>query len=149
MTSTNEAIELKSETVALLVEKIKGATTVEQVQEIAGTDDRKGVVNAAAKRISEIQGQPAQPIEGIGSAGEGARGRNAKRETINKIYEEFPVKPEYEIVTDQLGKVIGKKLTGYKKDALEPLRTVSIDPAKAEILNSQSENTLVHLFEKK
>jgi hypothetical protein len=141
MTTTNEAAELKPETVGLLVAKINEAATVEEVKEIAGTDERKGVVSAAAKRIAEIETKSTQQPEDVLPAQKNTR-------TVNKIYEEFPVRPQYEDVSDQLGKVIGKKLTGYKKESLEPIRTVSLDPAKAEILNSQSVNTLVHLFEK-
>lgn len=39
------------------VELIKAATSVDQVKEIAGTDTRKSVIDAAAKRIAELEAQ--------------------------------------------------------------------------------------------
>jgi len=47
--------DAKTETVAALVAKIKEATTVDEVRAIAGTDERKGVTEAAAKKIAELE----------------------------------------------------------------------------------------------
>jgi BMFP domain-containing protein YqiC len=45
----------KPETVVAIVAKIKEATTVDEVNEILGADDRKGVKDAAAKKIEELE----------------------------------------------------------------------------------------------
>lgn len=68
--------------------------------------------------------------------------------TKNKVYEEFQVEAQYEDVTDQMGKVLGRKLTGFEKKKDKPIRTTAITPERAEYLNSQSENTGVRLYEK-
>lgn len=65
----------------------------------------------------------------------------------NKKYEEWKVKPIYEDVTDAMDKVIGRKFIRFDKDAQSANRITFISPDTAEILNSQSENTLLHLFE--
>ncbi|MBP7398178.1 MAG: hypothetical protein KA954_01235 [Chitinophagales bacterium] len=69
--------------------------------------------------------------------------------TLNKKYEEWKVKPVYEDIKDGMGAVIGRKLKSFEKDAQKAIRTTSITEDKAAILNSQSENTLVRLFEVK
>lgn len=70
-----------------------------------------------------------------------------KSPSLNRTYEEWPVKPRYEDVTDQMGKVLGKKLIDFEKQAQKPLRTTVVTEDKAEILNSQSENTGLRLYE--
>lgn len=67
--------------------------------------------------------------------------------TKNKVYAEHKVTPEYEDILDGMGKKLGRKLTGFNKDSDKPIRTTSISPDKAEILNQQSENTLLRLYE--
>lgn len=51
----NANAESKVETVASLATKIKEAETIDEVNVIAGTDERKGVVEAAKKRIAELE----------------------------------------------------------------------------------------------
>ncbi len=65
----------------------------------------------------------------------------------NKIYAEHKVSPKYEDVTDPMGNVLGRKLAGFEKDSEKPIRKTSISPDRAEILNQQSENTLLRLYE--
>lgn len=67
----------------------------------------------------------------------------------NVKYEEWKVKALYKDITDGLDKVIGRKLTGFEKDAQKPIRTTTISPDRAELLNTQAENTLLFLYEAK
>jgi hypothetical protein len=92
-----------------------------------------------------------QPEDGIAPAPavNQALVADTKPKTLNKVYEEFRVAPEHEEVKDQMGKVLGNKLTGFRKLDIKPLKTTSIHPDKAEELNSQSINTGLRLYEKK
>lgn len=45
------------EAVAVVIQKIKEATTAEEVGTIAGADNRQAVTKAANKRIAELQGK--------------------------------------------------------------------------------------------
>jgi hypothetical protein len=65
--------------------------------------------------------------------------------TLNKKYEEWKVKPVYEQQRGKDGSMCNV-CTGFEKDAQKPIRVTNITPDKADILNSQSENTGVHLF---
>ena len=75
------------------------------------------------------------------------QGKEKPNTGSNKKFEEWKVIPEYKEITDAMDKVIGRKLVGFKKDAQAPIRTTSITQERADLLNSQSENTLVRLFE--
>lgn len=66
---------------------------------------------------------------------------------FNKTYEEFKVSPVYKDVTDETGRKIGTKLTGFSKDSDKAIRKTRISEDKAKELNSQSENTGVRLYE--
>ncbi len=68
---------------------------------------------------------------------------------LQALAAEWKVKPVYEDIKDGMGAVIGRKLKSFEKDAQKAIRTTSITEDKAAILNSQSENTLVRLFEVK
>ena len=65
----------------------------------------------------------------------------------NRKYEEWKVKPVYEKQRTGNDQSLRNVVVDFKKDAMEPIRTTTISPEKAEILNSQSENTLVRLYE--
>lgn len=65
--------------------------------------------------------------------------------TKNKVFEEWRVEPKYQVVTNEMGDKIGNKLAGFDKVKL--MRTTSITQAVADEINSQSENTGLHLFE--
>jgi len=95
---------------------------------------KAGKENFTEKEISEI-------IEALGeNQGDGAADIEGPA-TLNKQYEEWKVKPLYEADKE------GRKLVGYEKDAQRPLKTTSITPERAELLNLQSENTLTRLYE--
>lgn len=67
-------------------------------------------------------------------------------QTLNKKYEEWKVKPIYKRERGDDGQM-RNFIDRFEKDAQSPIRTTSITPEKAEILNAQSENTGVHLYE--
>ncbi len=67
-------------------------------------------------------------------------------ENKNKTFEEWKVKPLYEKQRGDDGKMVNV-CTSFEKDAQKPIRVTSITPEKADELNSQSENTLVRLYE--
>lgn len=71
----------------------------------------------------------------------------AVSETLNRDYEEWKVKALYKEVQDELGNVKGRKLIGFEKDAMKAIRTTRLTPERADLLNSQSENTLLRLYE--
>lgn len=128
----------------------KSAIAAYQEQFKAGEDvmallanDEKNYIDAEIKEIMAAL-----------EAGEGdapqLKGKEEKTTgNLNKVYEEWKVKPAYEDITDAMGKVIGRKLTSFEKDAQKPIRVTSITPDKAELLNEQSENTLLRLYEAK
>lgn len=66
--------------------------------------------------------------------------------TKNKVYEEFRVQPEFETVTDAMGKELGRKLTGFRKLDTKPVKTTSITEERAEDLNAQSINSGFRLY---
>ena len=66
--------------------------------------------------------------------------------TKNKVYEEFRVQPEFETVTDAMGKELGRKLTGFRKLDTKPIKTTSITEERAEELNAQSINSGFRLY---
>jgi len=70
-----------------------------------------------------------------------------KTESTNVVFEEWKVKPAYKDIKDGMDNIIGRKLTGFEKDAQSPIRKTSISRDRAELLNSQSENTLTRLYE--
>lgn len=80
------------------------------------------------------------PLDGV------AVETSMENKPINRDYEEWKVKPIYEKQRSDDGTMINV-CTGFEKDAQKAIRVTRISPDKAAILNSQSENTLVHLFE--
>jgi len=64
----------------------------------------------------------------------------------NIIFEEWKVKPVYEDIKDAMGNNLGRKLKEFEKDAQKAIRTTSISQERADLLNTQSENTLTRLF---
>lgn len=65
-----------------------------------------------------------------------------KPKTLNKIYEEWRVSPDYEVSED--GK--SRKHVGFNKE--KKLRETSITPDRAEEMNAQSLNSGTRLYEK-
>lgn len=64
----------------------------------------------------------------------------------NKDYEEWKVKPIYEKQRGEDGSM--KNIcVGFEKDAQKAIRNVRTNPAHAETMNVQSENTLLRLYE--
>jgi hypothetical protein len=119
----------KEELIALLNADEKGFTSDEVVEIIT---DVMADFGPAGNKSDEKKKKKSDDITG----------------TLNVVYEEWKVKPVYKEIKDELGNVKGRKLTGYEKDAKDPIRTTSITQDKAELLNQQSENTLVRLYEK-
>lgn len=95
--------------------------------------------NYTSEEVVEIL-EALESYESPGPILEKPKGNNVK-------YEEWKVKPVYKDVKDGMDKVIGRKLSGFEKDAQKPIRSTTISPDRAELLNAQSENTLVRLYE--
>jgi len=119
-------------------------------------DELIDLINADEKQYTSDE--VVEIVEALGnlSAGDNSGNEpeqnNASQNTqqatnVNKKYEEWKVKAIYEDVTDAMDKVIGRKFVKFEKDAQVPIRITFISPDTAGILNSQSENTLLHLFE--
>lgn len=107
--------------------------------------DEKGYTDEEVQEILSAIAQALEPTTLTQSDGK----TKSIRGTLNKTYEEWKVKPLYKDVLDYNDKVVGRKLIGFEKDAQKAIRVTSITPDKAEILNSQSENTLLRLYEVK
>lgn len=108
--------------------------------------------------IFEIKSQPndgeqAPPPPPVGSEGNLSVGPGnppppvvEAPKTKNKVYEEFRVQPEFETVTDAMGKELGRKLTGFRKLDTKPVKTTAITEERAEELNAQSINSGFRLY---
>lgn len=64
----------------------------------------------------------------------------------NIRFEEWKVKPIFEKQRGDDGSM-RNVCTGFEKDALKPIRVTSITRERADLLNTQSVNTLVRLYE--
>lgn len=119
-------------------------TSEEVVESLTAADDPTYLVTSAPP--------PTPGPNNQGSAGNASQNqlstetKEAPAENLNRKYAEWKVLPVYEEVKDAMGKVLGRKLTGFKKDAQEPIKYTHITPARAEELNSQSANTLLMLY---
>jgi len=71
---------------------------------------------------------------------------NPPSKSSNTLFEEWKVKPVYEDIKDAMGNNLGRKLKEFEKDAQKAIRTTSISQERADLLNTQSENTLTRLF---
>lgn len=69
-----------------------------------------------------------------------------KSSSEKQDFEEWNVEPQYKEITDELGVVKGRKLTGFEKSGAKPNRTTRIHSHQAEELNSQSHNTKKRLY---
>jgi hypothetical protein len=134
------------------VEKYKplldaGATREEILNAIAG-DEKAYTPEEVNEIVAAVYGEDTGNSNGSENSGsQDGPGNSEAPATLNKVYEEYRVEPKYDDVTDQLGKVIGKKLSGFEK--VKKIRDTSVTPERAKEVNSQSENSGIHLFEKK
>lgn len=131
----------------------ESGTTPDELRELLTQDEKKypleeveeilfAITNPAPPAGSNPPPPPPPPPPPAGSKqGE----ENEAPVVLNKKYEEWSVEPVYEPITDATGKQIGRKLVKY--DKLKKIRTTTITSDKAEILNQQSENTKLRLFE--
>lgn len=124
---------------------IEQGTSTEEIMEALALDE-KGYSAEDINKIMEAltapdAGKKPDPAKEVKQAEE-------KPTTINKVYEEWKVKA---VVSQKLNLETGEKdrIVTFEKDAQAPIRKTSISPDKAEILNTQSENTLLRLFEVK
>jgi hypothetical protein len=122
----------KKSAIAAILPSITKDTHIDEIKEIVLNDEKKyseDEANEIVQALIAALNTPSGPV------------------SINKKYAEWKVKPVYKDVEDGMGKVIGRKLTGFDKDAKDPIRYTTISPDKADLLNEQSENTFVRLFE--
>lgn len=74
-----------------------------------------------------------------------AKAQAEKQESVNILFEEWKVKPIYEKQRGDDG-TMQNVCVDFEKDALKPIRKTSISQERADLLNSQSENTLLRLY---
>lgn len=78
----------------------------------------------------------------------GEQGQSNKP-NANKKFEEWKVKPIYEKKRVGDDGTMRNVCTGFEKDAQTYIRVTNISQERADLLNTQSENTLVRLYEAK
>lgn len=112
--------------------KLTLGKTPEEMKELI-LADAKGYSEDEADEIIEAMRPPSS-------------GNSKKGNSSNTLFEEWKVKPVYEDIKDGMGNNIGRKLKEFEKDAQKAIRTTSISQERADLLNTQSENTLTRLF---
>lgn len=110
----------------------------DEIRDALAKDPKNYTADEADEIVDAILNAPEQEIILPPKAIEG---------TNNKKFEEWKVRAIYKDVENAMGKVIGRKFEKFEKDAQKPIRTTFITEDKAELLNSQAENTLLYLFE--
>lgn len=120
--------QLRKNAALKVFSELPADTTKEEMKKII-LADAKAYTEAEADEIMEALAAPKEP------------------ESTNVVFEEWKVKPVYKDIKNEMGDNLGRKLTGFEKDAQSPIRKTSISRDRAELLNSQSENTLTRLYE--
>lgn len=120
----------KKAAIAAYTEQFKAG---EDVTALLAADEKK-YTDAEIKEIVEAL-----------EAGDAPKEDAKKPATLNKLYEEWKVKPVYEKQRAHDGTMINV-CTGFEKDAQKANRVTSVTPETAEVYNTQSENTLLRLY---
>jgi len=105
--------------------------TKEQILDLLKADEKEFAEDEIAEIMdalfTENSGQPGKP-------------------NANKKFEEWKVKPIYEKQRGDDG-TMRNVCVRFEKDAQKFIRVTSISQERADLLNTQSENTLVRLYE--
>lgn len=122
--------------------------TAEELRTIIAQDEKDYSASEIEEIVSAIINQEppdnSQVLPGADINGPGDSQLSEAQKTLNKLYEEWQVEPN------------GEMIKQYKKDErpvddkcfekLKKLRITSITPERAELLNQQSENTNLRLY---
>jgi hypothetical protein len=102
-----------------------------------------------AQIVDALNGPAAPPAAGAENAGSGETSQDppAPRESKNKIYDEYRVDPKYKEhpANPRAGTKPWRELIGFEK--ITKVKETRIIEERAELLNSQSENTRIRYYE--